>query len=131
MATNSHYDDALHWAASNGYLEVCKLLLENGADVHAWNDHSFRRAAENGHSEVCRLLLEHGADIHAEDDGALRWAALNGHFEICKFLLENGADLTVFKTLSFNLKKIVHEFATKEQIKQAKKVLSVQKVMGT
>lgn len=118
-------------AAQNGHLEVCKLFLENGADIHAHSDWALQQAARNGHLEVCKLLLENGADIHVDNDYVLRYAASNGHFEVCKLLLENGANLTIFRTKKFNLKKVVNKFATKEQTEQAKSELSVQKVMNT
>jgi len=117
-------------AAKFGEFEVCKLLLENGANVHEDDDLALQWAASNGHLEVCKLLLENGANVHAEDSGALQWAASNRHFEVCKLLLEHGADLTVLRTKKFNLKKIVHKFATKEQTEQAKENLLVQKVMS-
>ena len=30
-------DTPLHWAAIEGYLEICDLLIEHGADVNAVN----------------------------------------------------------------------------------------------
>ena len=62
-------------AAKNGHTETVKLLLDRGADIHAWNDYALRLAAENGHTETVKLLLDRGADIHAGNDYALRYAA--------------------------------------------------------
>jgi ankyrin repeat protein len=117
-------------AAAHRHLEVCKLLLENGANVHANKDWALQHAARNGHLEVCKLLLENGANVHADNNYALRCATSERHTEVCKLLLEYGADLTVFRTKKFNLMKTVKEFATKEQIEQARKTLSIQKVMS-
>ena len=33
--------EALIWAAINGHTETVKLLLDRGADIHAWNDTRF------------------------------------------------------------------------------------------
>tara|TARA_B100000614_G_scaffold7625_1_gene7169 strand:- start:72594 stop:75365 length:2772 start_codon:yes stop_codon:yes gene_type:complete len=153
---------ALICAAGNGYLEVCKLLLERGAEVDAqinWNtSESYLRendgrysgkpriektdeekgltalicAAMNGYLEVCNLLLDRGASIHANVEkklteertdpaciftnhppfqgerdakdpdfseiryeargaSALIYAAYNGHKEVCEMLLERGS----------------------------------------
>jgi len=39
-----------------------------------------------GHIEVVKLLLEHGADVHAADDYTLNWAVLYGHTEVVTYL---------------------------------------------
>jgi len=86
-------DYALRWAANNSRIEIVKILLENGADVHAEDDYALRWAANYGRIEIVKILLKNGANVHTEDDEALRWAANNGHLEVVKILLENGADV--------------------------------------
>lgn len=86
-------EDALRWAVQYGQLEVCKLLLEHGADVHTWNNLTLRYATYYGHLEVCKVLLEHGADVHACDNLPLIYAAMKGHLEVCKLLIEHGANI--------------------------------------
>lgn len=90
-----HAEDnyALRWAATNGHTEIVRLLLEAGADVHAQNKFALKWTAYKGHTEVVRLLLEAGADVHAGDNFALKWAARNGHTEVVELLLAAGADL--------------------------------------
>ena len=89
----AQYDLALRLASYNGHVEVVKLLLAAGADVHADNDHVLRWASDNGRVEVVKLLLAVGADVHAEDDFALRRASRYGHVEVVKLLLAAGADV--------------------------------------
>ena len=86
-------DHALRSASLNGHIEVVKILIEKGADVHANNDSSLHSASLNGHIEVVKILIEKGADIHAQNDNALRWASQNGHLEVVKILIEIGADI--------------------------------------
>ena len=86
-------DYALHWASSNGHLEVVKELLDAGADVHAKDDWALQYASQRGHLEVVKVLLEAGADVHAEINLALRWASDEGHLEVVKLLLEAGANI--------------------------------------
>jgi len=86
-------DHALIRTSSNGHTDTVKLLLENGANVHARDDWTLRWASTNGYTETVKILLEHGANIHAQDDFALRWASLNGHTVTVKLLLENGANI--------------------------------------
>ena len=81
------YDDfALRYASSNGHVDLVKILLEHGADVHADNDSALRNASGGGHVEVVKILLEHGADVHASNDSALKYASENGHIEVVKLL---------------------------------------------
>ncbi len=57
---------ALHFAASEGRLEIVKLLLEQGADVNAkdiMNLTALHCAALEGHLAVVTLLLAKGADV--------------------------------------------------------------------
>ena len=39
-------------------------------------------ASYNGHLEVVKVLVEHGANIHADNDYAVRLATRNGHTDI-------------------------------------------------
>ena len=79
-------------------MEVCRLLVEHGADPNVAKrngETALMEAARGGHMEVCRLLVEHGADPNAatsDDVTALMWAAQRGHIEVCRLLVEHGAD---------------------------------------
>jgi ankyrin repeat protein len=82
-------------AAADGRLDVVMTLIEQGANIHAYDDEALREAAENGHLDVVKYLVEHGADIDACEGCALCWAAENGHLNIVKYLVAQGADLRV------------------------------------
>jgi len=73
---NSREEDcnktALHFAATNGYVETVTFLLSNGAEPHplsfdTWTPMHY--AAENGHADVIVVLLNYGAhsDIKNEN----------------------------------------------------------------
>ena len=89
----------LHWAARSGRFEVCKLLIEKGADVNAKsNDGStpLHWAAIKGQPRICKLLLDNGADVNAaESDGetALHFAAQYSNLETVKILVKAGANV--------------------------------------
>ncbi|KAJ9644083.1 hypothetical protein H2199_003951 [Coniosporium tulheliwenetii] len=89
---------ALHWAASRGNEVMVRLLLEEGADLHAKDEDgrtALHEAARSGKEAVVRLLLEEGADLHAKDkDGrtALHEAARSGKEAVVRLLLEKGAN---------------------------------------
>ena len=115
-------DAALRRASENGYLEVVKYLVEQGADIHSDNDYPLRAAASYGHLavvnylveneaneildevlilaalngqlEIVKYLVEQGADIHANNDYALQLAASYGNMPVVKYLVEQGAEIT-------------------------------------
>jgi len=81
-------------AAENGHLDICSLLIDNGAqvevrDIDGWTRLHF--AAIHGHIEIVRLLCDRGADVEACDDDEwrpLHWAAYHGHITVVKELIE-------------------------------------------
>ena len=79
-------DKQFIFACKVGHTEVVKLLLNAGANVHAWNDEALRYSSGNGHIEVVKLLLNADANVHACDDEASYWAFFNGHTEVVKLL---------------------------------------------
>lgn len=65
----------LHAAASEGYAETTRFLLEQGADPNAVSDEWVRNetplhsAARYGQEECCRILVQYGADKTLKDLG--------------------------------------------------------------
>jgi ankyrin repeat protein len=87
------YDDrALRLSAELGYTRVVKLLLDWGADVHAIEDHALRYSVSNGHHRVVKLLLEHGANVNVGEGFCLYSSAINSDIQMAKLLVEHGAD---------------------------------------
>ena len=65
-ATDSDGSTPLHWAAANGRLDVCALLLDEVADADAadsFDTTPLSYAAHNGHVAICQLLLDAGAAV--------------------------------------------------------------------
>ena len=62
------YRDAgppMHLSAGNGHLEIVKLLLEHGADMHAMNTEGetpYEVSWRSGYREISDLLRKNGAD---------------------------------------------------------------------
>jgi ankyrin repeat protein len=92
---NVHYDNgyALRMASEYGHIEIVKLLLEKEVDVQVCNNYSIQWSACHGHTEIVSLLLKKGANPHIRDNFAFISSAERGHFEIVKLLLENGANI--------------------------------------
>ena len=58
----------LHYVAFKGYVDVAKVLIQNGTDVNAvdkWNRTALLIAAYYGHVDVTKVLLQNGADVNA------------------------------------------------------------------
>ncbi len=61
----------LHWAAVNGHVPCCRLLLQSGAKVNAMTvdvdkDTPLNYAYLNSHVECAQYLMDHGG-VMAED----------------------------------------------------------------
>jgi ankyrin repeat protein len=91
-ARNAQDVAALHAGAAGRDLEVCRLLLDAGADVNSrqqagWT--ALHSAAMQGNSELVALLLEAGADRTLADDAGQAPAATAvaaGHPELAEML---------------------------------------------
>ncbi|NJM80254.1 MAG: hypothetical protein HC854_12710 [Flavobacterium sp.] len=90
---------AIELPCQEGYLDIVKLLVENGADINLKGFRGFtpiRIAARNGHLEIVKYLAESGAKIDIKAmDGATPFAhaATKGHIDIVKYLFEKGANV--------------------------------------
>jgi anaerobic magnesium-protoporphyrin IX monomethyl ester cyclase len=89
------YPHHLYHAASRGYVETVRILLEAGLDPNEMTLGSSRTAlasaAASGHVDTVRLLLEAGADptLRGEyGDPPLEYAKKEGHEEVIRILEE-------------------------------------------
>ncbi|GJJ75932.1 hypothetical protein EMPS_08290 [Entomortierella parvispora] len=85
-------DRALRYAVLGNDLRMVQLLLDYGANVHAFRENAAEMAAQKGHTEILRVLLQAGADMEVFAGGSLRTAAEEGAEEIVRTLCEYGAD---------------------------------------
>ncbi|XP_019118349.2 protein TANC2 isoform X8 [Larimichthys crocea] len=94
-------ETALTAASGRGKLEVCRLLLEQGAAVAQPNRRGIVplfSAVRQGHWQIVDLLLTHGADVNLADKQGrtpLMMAASEGHLGTVEFLLAQGASLSL------------------------------------
>ena len=96
----------LHFAAYNGHLEVCKLIMDNITDKNPANtvternmdegETPFHFAAKAGQLAVCQLFLDNLSDKNPASKISgltpLHHAAESGHVEVCKLIMENLVD---------------------------------------
>lgn len=90
----------LSHAARNGHLEVCKLLLEAGANVLDVDDcytTPLHFAMIEKHEDIVRLLLQPSIEARGEDSTTiLHWmAAAEASVEQLRRVLEAGCDPTI------------------------------------
>lgn len=71
---------------SSRHSEMFKSLIDNGADIHYYDDLALYNAVEDGQLNIVKYIVEKGVDIHAYDDEALSIATKNGHTEIAEYL---------------------------------------------
>ena len=91
-STNVNRRTALHCAAYNGHLDVCRLLLDWGAKVNpldVWEDTPLHDAATRGYLSVAKLLVERGADVSIKSKSgktARYLARINGKKDVAEWL---------------------------------------------
>ena len=96
---NAAYDKsketALMRAAKMAYIDTCRFLLGEKADVNARGQDrqtALTYAAGKGNIQLCRLLLDEKADVDARSM-ALMYATMANHTEICRLLLDGKANV--------------------------------------
>lgn len=88
-------------AASGGYVEVGRVLLDKGADVNATpvpssRDTALTIAADKGHCRFVELLLSRGAAVEVKNkkgNSPLWLAANGGHLSVVELLYNANADI--------------------------------------
>jgi ankyrin repeat protein len=93
---------ALTVAARHGHAEICRLLIERGANTNPQNPENFtplHAAAWSGNAEITKMLIAHGAKIDVHDatgvtplHRALFADANNNHYRAFAHLLIAGAN---------------------------------------
>jgi len=88
-------------AASGGYIEVGRVLLDKGADVNAApvptsRDTALTIAADKGHQKFVELLLSRNASVEVKNkkgNSPLWLAAHGGHLSVVELLYDHNADI--------------------------------------
>jgi ankyrin repeat protein len=94
---------ALMAAVSKGYLDIVKLLIENGADLeykagNADDQTALTLAAKSGSRNIMEYLLDKGTKINYQDangETALMIASKNGFAECVNVLLNHKPDMSL------------------------------------
>jgi len=112
----------LHFAASNGRLEVACYLLDRGADIHTKDERggtALWLACHSGHVGMVELLVSRGADptkTNSVGDTLLIEAAVQGHVEAVRYLLRVRAVRAIIDTQSWQKKTALLWAALRGQV---------------
>ena len=111
---------ALHHAAEHGDPQICRILIESGANINkkdARGKPPLCLAASKGNREICRLLINQGAEISCvnQDSGPMSQFFLTNVSNEMKILIHcwknlHGKTFFDFQVLYFSLFYIYHIF---------------------
>ncbi|KAK2728104.1 hypothetical protein QYM36_008550 [Artemia franciscana] len=93
---------ALHYASEESRLDICQILVSNGANVNALDSKNrtpLFYAIRQGSLDICQFLVSNGALLNLQDNfqkRALHYAAEESTLDICQVLVSNGATIDAF-----------------------------------
>lgn len=87
----------LKLSIENKNWDMVFVLLEHGADIHAYNDYALRLSAASGRADIVTALLGLGADINAGKGigicSALELSVKHNHASVVTVLLRANVDI--------------------------------------
>ncbi len=95
-------------AVLHGDLETIKLLVQEGADIHAQDNYALNTSADRGYLPIVKYLVEEcGADIFRDNNIVMKWALGQGQLSVVKYLVEQG--ISIHANDDYALKTSVEE----------------------
>ncbi|OAY57200.1 potassium channel SKOR isoform X2 [Manihot esculenta] len=86
----------LHLAASRGYEDITRFLIQEGVDINIkdkFGNTPLLEAIKNGHDHVASLLVEEKAELSLDDAGSFLCSVVShGDSDLLKRILSNGID---------------------------------------
>lgn len=107
----NNIDKKLLDAAKNGYFQIVKYLISNGANINAVNmlgQYVLSIAVIKGYLPIVKYIILKGANIHRNNNELLQYAVQKGHLNIIKYLVEHGANInakSIFGGPMFKIEK--------------------------
>ena len=86
----------IYYAARDGHLNLCELLVEKGTDVNLEDKYGqtcIFYAIREGHYDIVEFLIKHGANVNKNDkkkQTPVSFALKNGKEKIAELLIANG-----------------------------------------
>ncbi|KAK4336940.1 hypothetical protein RND71_043512 [Anisodus tanguticus] len=82
--TEETHETALTLACCGGFLEVADFLIRAGADIELGANTPLMESAQEGHLDLCKLLIENGANVNARSANDLEIKAEGGRTALMK-----------------------------------------------
>jgi ankyrin repeat protein len=98
-------------AASQGQTERVQTLLDQGADVNAWNGMALCKAANKGHKKTAALLLETGKTGEPARRAAMETAAKHNDMEMIVLLADFATSFEEFPEAKQVIREAIVEAA--------------------
>ena len=82
----------LEKAANRGFYDICKILIDNGADINKKSKigkNAFHNAIQQGHIDIVKLFVKNGADLKVKTADGLtptQLAQTEGYINIYQYL---------------------------------------------
>jgi len=96
------YTTPLHGACRHGQMDLCRILITNGAKVNVYNDDGqtpLHCAIQGGDADMVQYLIDHGAFLNVAEKGQgsteIQMAVAMGYGDIADILLDHGADMSL------------------------------------
>ncbi|XP_048769523.2 uncharacterized protein LOC125675771 isoform X2 [Ostrea edulis] len=97
----------LHFAAQNGHLDICRLLIQHGChpdDQDQVRYTALHRASSQGHTEVIELLINQHCSIDIQDENgnaAIHEAAWHGFSRTLDVLIKHDCNIIITNKAGF------------------------------
>ena len=96
---NKYGETPFHYAAKNGRLAICQLMLDTLSDKNPATKSlritPLHYAAQHGHVAICKIIMENIVDKNPGTKGSqpltpLSVATFHGHLEVCRLFHAEG-----------------------------------------
>lgn len=92
LITDTILERLLRWGINKENKNMVHSILLMECDIQVVNK-SFILCIVKENLELIKMFIDFGADVHYRDDSALRWAAYLGNLDIIKYLISQGANV--------------------------------------
>lgn len=86
LAISSRLSNALQTAIINHQIDVVKVMVEQGVNIHYKNEQALQTAVSNGDLDIVQYLIEKGACMHTGKPNAYNLAMSGGHDDVGSFM---------------------------------------------
>lgn len=82
-------------ACDNNDLEKIKTLIQNGYDIHDYDEYILRMSCYKNYFDIFIFAIENGANIYDYSNFILKTAIYESHLNIIKYIYSIGIDVFI------------------------------------